>query len=76
MAVFLAQFTDANLFKLNTPKRISEYGDDLRLFEFSLPHISDPAFWYNGGASSSMLFYKWSQSDLYEMFSAPIPPSQ
>lgn len=77
-----AQLEAANPFKLNTPERLSEYGDDLRLLEYSLTHTRnnpfiDPAFlvpdrftW-----SWSLYFSRWSPPEVDEMFSTPLPPS-
>jgi hypothetical protein len=71
-----SHFAAANPFQLNIPKRLSIYGDDLRLFEFSLPHITDEAFWYQGAGLWMTLFFRWHPADQDEIFSTPLPPSQ
>ena len=64
------QFDEDNPFQLNTPKRLSIYGDDLRLFEFSIHHTrNDPSFFDFGNAMLFHLFYRWSPPDQDEMLS-------
>lgn len=74
-----AQFEEANPFKLNIPKRLSEYGNDLRLFEYSLRLNTDNPFDSHlefVGNKWHLLFFRWSPPDLDEMFSTLLPPSQ
>lgn len=74
-----AQLEEANPFKLNTPSRLSAYGDDLRLFEYSLRFTTNDPF--NScldlfGSRWPLLFLRWSPPELDEMFSTILPPSQ
>ncbi len=73
-----AQFEEANPFKLNIPKRLSVYGDDLRLFEDSVNRmLKDPSLLLldQGGMSWTMLFFRWSPPEQDEMFSTLLPHS-
>lgn len=74
-----AQFEEANPFKLNTPNRLSAYGDDLRLFEYCRRFTTDNPF--NScldlfGNEWPLPFLRWSPPGLDEMFSTPLPPAR
>lgn len=73
-----AEFEEDNLFQLSIPKRLSVYGDDLRLFEHSVNCVlNDPnlLLWDQGAASWMMIFFRWSPLDQDEMFSTLLLPS-
>lgn len=73
MAVFLAQFTDANPFKLNTQ---STFPNTATISGCLNSAFLTSVTWYSGGASSTILIHRWSPPDLDEMFSTPLPPSR